>query len=101
MAEGPRLPRKATTLRRLRESLEGIAYQIGVLLNIQRNRARITQWDLGNELDIDQVDISRLENGEPAAVSDAKVDRLFRRLDLPADGAHANFVKWWRDNSTL
>jgi len=57
VAEGPRLPRKVTALRRARESLEGVAYQIGVLLAIQRNRRRITQWDLAAELGVEQITI--------------------------------------------
>ncbi len=95
------LPRKATGLRRSRESLEGVAFQIGVLLAIERNRSRVKQWDLAQEVGMDQIDISRLENGQPAGVTDAAVDALFGRLGLADGEVHANFVKWWRDNSTL
>lgn len=101
MPEGPRLPRKATFSRRIRESLEGVAYQIGVLLAVQRNRLDWTQWDLAAELGIEQIDISRIENGEPTGVSDQKIDQLFTQLELEADSCHANFIKWWRKNSTL
>ena len=96
------LPRKATGLRRSRESLEGVAFQIGVLLAIERNRRRLTQWDLAEEVGMEQIDISRLENGQPSRVTDAAVEALFDQLGLSSDSAvHANFVKWWRDNSTL
>lgn len=99
MAEGPRLPRKATFLKRVNESLAGVAYQIGVLLAIQRNRCDITQWELAEELGIAQEDVSALENGEHVPLTNAQIDRLFSRLELPNAKAHANFVKWWRDNA--
>ena len=35
----------------------------------------------------------------PPAISNAKIDALFKRLGLPANGLHANYVKWWRDNA--
>jgi DNA-binding XRE family transcriptional regulator len=72
-----------------------------VLLAIQRNRCGITQWDLAEELGIDQISVSRAENGQDCGLSDAHVDALFDRLELDGNTAHANFVKWWRDNSTL
>jgi hypothetical protein len=106
MTEGPRLPRRETAIRRTREALEGVAYQIGVLLAIQRNRFGLTQWDLAGELELKdqqagQLAISGGENGKPCYLSDVEIDALFERLDLEPDSMHANFVKWWRDNATL
>ena len=106
MAEGPYLPRRDTALRRSREALEGVAYQIGVLLAIQRNRHGLTQWDLAGELGLKdqqsgQLAISCAENGRRCDLSDPHIDALFERLDLDAASAHANFVKWWRQNATL
>lgn len=101
MPEGPRLPRRDTFSRRIRESLEGVAYQIGVLVAVQRNRCGYTQWELADAVGIEQIQVSRLENGQPSGIADAGVDDLFTRLELEAGSAHANFVKWWRENSTL
>jgi hypothetical protein len=36
-----------------------------------------------------------------ANIADTRIDALFKRLDLTDGRVHANFVKWWRDNSTL
>ena len=99
--KGPTLPRKDTGLLRSRQGLESVAFQIGVLVAIQRNRSRLTQYELAQEIGVDQTDVSNVENGRPAPMSNAKVDALFSRLDLPANAAHANYLKWWRDNSTL
>ncbi len=93
------LPRKATGLARSRDSLRAVAFQIGTLLAIQRNRGRMTQDFLGKVVGIDQIDISRVENGQPLAVTDAKIDALFGRLGLSGGEMQANFVKWWRDNA--
>jgi ribosome-binding protein aMBF1 (putative translation factor) len=98
MPEGPRLPRKDTALKRSREALEGAAYQIGVLIAIQRNRAGWTQWDLAQDVGAEQIAISRIENGQPAPIPDDAIDSLFREIDLPTEGPHADFIKWWRDH---
>lgn len=95
------LPRKGTALARAKGSLESVAFQIGTIVAVERNRKRLTQWDLAAEIGIDQIDISRIENGQPAGISDAKIDKLFTRLALPKDGVHCHFIKWWQKNSTL
>jgi|tagenome__1003787_1003787.scaffolds.fasta_scaffold20684483_3 hypothetical protein len=99
--QGPILPRKDTALARARQGLESTAFQIGVIVAIQRNRWVLTQDELADEVGIDQIDVSHIENGRRARVTDAEIDALFDRIDLPSNGVHANFVKWWRDNSTL
>ena len=78
--------------------MQGVAYQIGVLMAVQRNRLDWTQQELGDVLGIDQVGISRVENGLPIQITDAKISTLFRKLRLDPDGLHANYVMWWRDN---
>jgi ribosome-binding protein aMBF1 (putative translation factor) len=99
--KGPILPRKATALARSRESLKSVAFQIGTLVAVERNRWRMTQQDLADKVGIRQIDVSTLENGErlPKTVKDQHIDKLFGELDLPRKGLHANFVKWWRDNA--
>ena len=101
MAEGPRLPRKDTSLKRTRETLEGAAHQIGVLLAIERNRWRLTQEELADELGVGQIAISHMENGRPAAIPDPAFDALFKRFELTSGGAHADFLEWWRDHATV
>jgi len=101
--QGPILPRKDTALLRARQSLESVAFQIGVIVAIQRNRWQLTQYELADAVGLAQIDVSNIENGRPlgSAVTNKKIDALFDQIDLPADGAHANYVKWWRDNCTL
>lgn len=99
--QGPMLPRKSTSLRHSKTSLEGVAYQVGVMLAVERNRWRLTQSDLAAAVGIDQVDVSSLENGRPTGVSDRSIEAVFRTLQLPPKSAQASFVKWWRENSTL
>jgi DNA-binding XRE family transcriptional regulator len=95
------LPRKNTHLKRTRESLEGAAFAIGVLVAVERNRQRLTQWDLAGEIGTDQIAVSQVENGQPTQMTNAEIDSMLSRLELPAGGVHASFLKWWRDNSTL
>src|SRR4051794_40973845 len=101
--QGPRLPRKKTALSRARLGLESIAFQIGVIVAIQRNRLGLTQDELAGRVgNLGQEDISEIENGKPArGIGDAAVDALFVELALPPNEVHANFVKWCRDNATV
>ncbi len=106
MPAGPYLPRKDTVIKRSREALEGVAYQIGILLAIQRTRRGLIQWELAGELGVtDQKDgqlaISAAENGKGCWLTDPQIDHLFELLYLEPKSTHANFVKWWRDNATL
>jgi transcriptional regulator with XRE-family HTH domain len=95
------LPRKTTALARSRGALESVAFQIGTIIAVERNRRRMTQQELAEAVGIKQIDVSGIENGEGVArtVTDQKIDKLFAAVDLPKKGLHANFVKWWRDNA--
>ena len=95
------LPRKSTAMARHRASLESAAFQVGVIVAVERNRQRLTQTDLATRVGVDQIDISNIENGQRADISDARIDAVFKALGPPNGTAHANYVKWWRDNSTL
>lgn len=99
--KGPMLPRKSTALARSREALKSVAFQIGTLVAVERNRRRMTQQELADKVGIRQIDVSSLENGErlPGTVKDQHIAKLFSALELPRKGLHANFVKWWRDNA--
>jgi DNA-binding XRE family transcriptional regulator len=100
MAEGSRLPRKATGVERSNQSMWAVAFQVGTLVAIERNRKRLTQAELGKQVGLDQVAISRIENGDPLSDTgtDEKIDKLFKALGLGSGSVQANFVKWWRDN---
>jgi transcriptional regulator with XRE-family HTH domain len=98
---GPILPRKSTALARSKGNLEAVAFQIGVIVAVERNRKRLTQTQLATTVGIDQVDVSALENGQPAAITDAQTKALFKALGLDPDGVHCHYVMWWRKNSTL
>ncbi|HUA74134.1 MAG TPA: hypothetical protein VL988_05180 [Solirubrobacteraceae bacterium] len=69
------------------------------MLAIQRNRYDMTQWDLGQEIGIEQLSISNVENGKSGGLTDAQVDALFERLDLEDDSVQASFIKWWQGNA--
>lgn len=86
---------------RSRGALQSVAFQIGTLVAVERNRHRMTQQELADKVGIKQNDVSAIENGEraPKSITDAKIDKLFVAVDLPRRGLHANFVKWWRDNA--
>ncbi|MGH3430994.1 MAG: helix-turn-helix transcriptional regulator [Mycobacteriales bacterium] len=78
-----------------------MAFQIGTIVAVERNRRKTTQQELADAVGIRQIDVSSIENGErvPKTVTDQKIDKLFRAVDLPKKGLHANFIKWWRDNA--
>lgn len=95
---GPRLPRKGTAQKRSREAIEGLAFQIGVMVAIERNRWKMNQAELAAKVGTDQIVISRLENGTPADMTNAKFDKLFKTLELNDAEVQCSFAKWWRDN---
>ena len=97
---GPRLPRKSALRRRSREQLEGAAYLIGVLIAVQRNRLGLSQHDLARELGIGQPELSDVENGGAARFSRAKINALFKRLDIGDFDGQAAFLEWWAANET-
>ncbi len=78
--------------------MRGVAFQIGMLLAVERNRAGWTQEEIAQEVGIGQVDVSRVENGQPLSqgISDEQVTALFDWFRLPQ--RQANFIMWWRDN---
>lgn len=78
-----------------------MAFQIGTIVSVERNRRGMTQGQLAQAVGIKQIDVSTLENGErlPKTVKDRQIDKLFVTVKLPKGELHANFVKWWRDNA--
>lgn len=95
---GPRLPRKGTATKRSREAIEGVAFQIGVMVAIERNRWKVNQYELSQKIGTDQISISNIENGKPTGATDRQIDALFNALDLKDAKVQASFLKWWRDN---
>lgn len=96
----PILPRKASALKQSRAALGAVAFQIGVLFAVERNRKKLTQYDFESATGVDQGYVSRLENGVPlpSSVTNDQIDELFAEVGLADAHVEMNFVKWWRDN---
>lgn len=96
--KGPILPRKDSTAANARAALSNTAYQVGVLLAIQRNRVDLRQEDLGDQIGRTQSDISALERGEGLTrpLSDAEMKKLFHILELSNHGLLRDFLLWWQ-----
>lgn len=72
---GPRVPRKGTATKRSREAIEGVAFQIGVMVAIERNRWKLNQYELAQKVGTDQISVSNIENGKPATRGHRTPDR--------------------------
>lgn len=98
---GPILPRKDKTAAQARAALENTAFQVGVLLAIQRNRWGKRQEDLASEVGCTQSDISALERGAkpPRPLSESQLKRLFRALDLQKEEQLRKFLLWWQTHN--
>lgn len=74
------------------------AFQVGVLLAIQRNRWGMRQNDLADQVGCAQTDISALERGArpPKPFSDTQLKKLFKALDLVNEKQLREFLKWWQ-----
>lgn len=94
---GSRLPRKNATSRRTREALENAAFQIGLVIAIERNRKSLNQTELAGLVGggADQNHVSRIERGIPSGLSPAKVDKLFAVLEMGDFDLQRDFLKWW------
>jgi ribosome-binding protein aMBF1 (putative translation factor) len=96
--KGPILPRKDRTAAQARSAIENAAYQVGVLIAIQRNRWDLRQEDLADEVGCGQGDISAIERGQPPAkpLSAKQLARLFKALDLGDERELREFLMWWQ-----
>jgi ribosome-binding protein aMBF1 (putative translation factor) len=96
--KGPILPRKDSTAANARAALSNTAYQVGVLLAIQRNRVGLRQEDLADQIGRTQSDISALERGEGLGrpLTEGEMKKLFRILELSAQGQLREFLSWWQ-----
>ena len=97
-SRGPNLPQRARTARQAKSALANTAFQVGILLAIQRNRSGKLQGDLAAELRCAQPDISRIERGQPPSkpLSELQLKRLFETLDLAGEDRLRAFLKWWQ-----
>lgn len=97
---GPRLARAASAAKRTHESLGGVAYQVGLLVMLQRNRWKLNQAELGALVGMDQTDISRIENGTAPSrnVTDAQLKAMFKEIGLQDAQVQLSFLQWWRVN---
>jgi hypothetical protein len=93
-----RLPRKVGTNKKTREAIENAAFEIGMIVAIERNRTRLNQTELGEQVGggADQNDISRIERGKPTGFTNAQVDKLFRILGMEDFKLQRRFLKWWQ-----
>lgn len=97
-SRGPILPRKDRTASEARSALGNCAFQIGVLLSIQRNRWGLRQEDLAAEIGRKQGDISALERGARPSrpLSEEQLKKLFKILDLTGEKQLREFLAWWQ-----
>jgi ribosome-binding protein aMBF1 (putative translation factor) len=95
---GSRLPRKSGTNKKTREAIENVAFEIGIVIAIERNRFRMNQTELAEQVGggADQSDISRIERGKPTGFSNAQMNKLFRILEMEEFQLQRRFLKWWQ-----
>jgi len=96
--KGPFLPRKDTAISRSKEALYSAAWQIGIVVAIQRVRWNLTQVELASDIGADQIHISQIETGKPTGMPESKIDALFAGLDLEGASGQAEFLKWFAKN---
>jgi transcriptional regulator with XRE-family HTH domain len=93
----PQLPRRSTTNKRTREAIENAAFEIGLVIAIQRNRKHWNQKELAEEIGrATHNDISRIERGAGVKFTDRQIDRLFEILELDEFEMQREFLKWWQ-----
>lgn len=92
------LPRKDQTNARTRSAITDVAFQVGLVLAIERNRLGLNQSELADQVGggAEQRHISRLERGIPAGLSAAQVTKLFRVLAMTQFRRQREFLKWWQ-----
>lgn len=96
---GSRLPQKRSTSRRTRESIESVAFQIGFVVAVERNRNRLNQTQLAEKVGggANQSHITAIENGQPGGLTSTQLDRLFKVLGLDSGfSLQKSFLKWWQ-----
>jgi ribosome-binding protein aMBF1 (putative translation factor) len=94
----PILPSKQKTARQARSTLLSGAFQVGVLIAIQRNRKGMRQEDLAEAIGRKQPDISGLERGARLArpLTDTQLKSLFEVLDLKRETRLREYLGWWQ-----
>ena len=100
-APGSRLPRKGSTNRKTHGALENAAFEIGMVVAIERNRFRWNQTELADRVGggADQNDISRIERGQSGGFTAAQVTKLFSVLEMTNFSLQREFLKWWQQNA--
>lgn len=96
--KGPILPGRAKTAAQARSSLSNSAFQVGVLIAIQRNRKGMRQEDLAKAIGRKQPDISVLERGGRLTnpLTEKQLKTLFEVLDLKKERRLREFLGWWQ-----
>jgi ribosome-binding protein aMBF1 (putative translation factor) len=94
---GARLPRKNRTSQGTREAVENAAFQMGLVIAIERNRQGWNQSSLATRIGADQNDISAIERGLSRGLTNAQISKLFKELEMDASfKLQREFLKWWQ-----
>jgi len=95
---GSRLPGKEKTNRKTREAIESAAFQIGLIIAIERNRAGLNQTELAEKVGkgATQSNITRIERGRPAKLTSTQITKLFKVLGLEQFRLQREFLRWWQ-----
>jgi hypothetical protein len=78
--------------------VEHAAFEIGLVIAIERNRRHMNQQDLADAVGGNATfnDISRIERGSGVGFTKAQVDRLFAVLRMDGFDTQREFLKWWQ-----
>lgn len=95
---GSRLPRKDQTNASTRAAVGDVAFRIGLILAIERNRQRLNQSELAGLVGggTEQSHITRIERGIPAGLTPARIAKLFEVLGMAEFRLQREFLKWWQ-----
>ncbi|MFJ2518666.1 helix-turn-helix domain-containing protein [Cellulosimicrobium cellulans] len=83
-------------------ALKNTAWQIGMVVLVERHRIRMTQEQLATRAGVDRLMISAIENGHSVSrrTSDDDIDKLFATLKIGDTTSEfrrqIEFVKYWR-----
>jgi hypothetical protein len=96
---GARLPRKNQTSKGTREAVENAAFQIGLVIAIERNRQGWNQSTLAFYVGggTDQNALSAVERGFSGGLTGAQISKLFKLLEMDTSfQIQREFLKWWQ-----
>jgi transcriptional regulator with XRE-family HTH domain len=94
----PQLPRHSTTNKRTREAIGNAAFEVGLVIAIERNRKHWNQQELAHKVGGGATynDISRIERGSGVGFTKGQIDKLFAVLGLDEFDTQREFLEWWQ-----